>query len=143
MRIFVTKSLLTEPDVAWNFLQFGVWCTWELTIGIVIGCIPGLPKFFQTYGPKLSSFFSGLTSYSIKTASRKRSVVTTDSENSWNDPHKKQTMEHGTYQSIDDVPTSRATMEKPGMEMEDLERGQKGGRGQIVRTVRVESDWRS
>ena len=41
----------------------GMWTYAELSTGIVISCLPVIPKFFQHIGPKLSSVFTLLSKY--------------------------------------------------------------------------------
>ena len=36
----------------------GMWTYAELSTGIVISCLPVIPKFFQHFGPKISSAFT-------------------------------------------------------------------------------------
>lgn len=36
----------------------GMWTCAELSIGIIISCLPVIPKFFQHIGPKVSSAFT-------------------------------------------------------------------------------------
>ena len=36
-------------------VRMGLWTSAELSTGIVISCLPVIPKFFQYIGPKLSS----------------------------------------------------------------------------------------
>lgn len=56
----------------------GMWASAELSTGIVISCLPVIPKFFQHVGPKLSSALT-LRSKSAKDSENKSaSAVSSD-----------------------------------------------------------------
>ena len=40
-------------DVSWELAPVALWTWVELSIGIIVGCLPSLPKFFQYIGPKI------------------------------------------------------------------------------------------
>ena len=44
-------------------VPMGMWTYAELSTGIVISCLPVIPKFFQHVGPKLSSVFTLRSKY--------------------------------------------------------------------------------
>ena len=44
-------------------VPMGMWTYAELSTGIVISCLPVIPKFFQHIGPKLSSAFTLRSKY--------------------------------------------------------------------------------
>ena len=46
--------LAQTGDVSYNLALMGFWTFAELSAGIVCACLPVLPKFFQTIGPKVT-----------------------------------------------------------------------------------------
>lgn len=55
LRTHYTWKLVQSPDISYNGVRMGMWTYAELSSGIVISCLPVIPKFFQHVGPKLSS----------------------------------------------------------------------------------------
>ena len=58
LRTYYTWKIAQSPDVSYNMVPMGMWTYAELSTGIVISCLPVIPKFFQHVGPKVSSAFS-------------------------------------------------------------------------------------
>ena len=58
MRTYSTWRIVESPDKIYELGRFGLWCTAELAVGIITGCLPVMPKLFQHVGPKLYSVFS-------------------------------------------------------------------------------------
>ena len=46
-------------DASWQLGRLAPWTWAELSIGIVVGCLPSLPKFFGHIGPKIYRRVSG------------------------------------------------------------------------------------
>lgn len=67
LRTYYTWQLALSPDITFNVVRMGMWTHAELSTGVVISCLPVMPKFFQHIGPKL---FSALT---LRSRSRKDS----------------------------------------------------------------------
>lgn len=47
--------MVQSPDISYNIVPMGMWTNAEFSTGIVISCLPVIPKFFQHFGPKVSS----------------------------------------------------------------------------------------
>ena len=58
MRTYSTWRFVESPDKSYEFGRFGLWSMAELAVGIITGCLPVMPKFFQHVGPKTHSVFS-------------------------------------------------------------------------------------
>ncbi|KAF6227624.1 hypothetical protein HO173_012153 [Letharia columbiana] len=55
LRTYYTWKIVQSPDISYNMVPMGMWTYAELSTGIVISCLPVIPKFFQHIGPKVSS----------------------------------------------------------------------------------------
>ena len=53
LRTYYTWQTVEALDTSWELLPMGYWTWTELSIGIIVGCLPTMPKFFQHIGPKL------------------------------------------------------------------------------------------
>ena len=53
MRTYYTWQTVEARDTSWELLPMGYWTWTELSIGIIVGCLPTMPKFFQHIGPKI------------------------------------------------------------------------------------------
>ena len=53
LRTYYTWQTVEARDTSWELLPMGYWTWTELSIGIIVGCLPTMPKFFQHIGPKL------------------------------------------------------------------------------------------
>ena len=47
--------MVQSPDFSYTTVLMGMWTFAEFTTGIVISCLPVIPKFFQHVGPKVST----------------------------------------------------------------------------------------
>ena len=54
LRTYYTWKIVQSPDISYNMVQMGMWTYAELSTGIVISCLPVIPKFFQHVGPQVS-----------------------------------------------------------------------------------------
>ena len=54
LRTYYTWKIVQSPDISYNMVPMGMWTYAELSTGIVISCLPVIPKFFQHIGPQLS-----------------------------------------------------------------------------------------
>ena len=52
LRTYHTWRALEHYDKSWNLGFLELWSWAELSIGIIVGCLPSLPKFFRHVGPK-------------------------------------------------------------------------------------------
>ena len=62
LRTYYTWQTVEARDISWELLSMGYWTWTELSIGIIVGCLPTMPKFFQHIGPKLRRRILGTAS---------------------------------------------------------------------------------
>lgn len=55
MRLYYAIRMQVNHDVTYESGPMGLWTLAEFATTIICGCMPTLPKFFQTVGPKLYS----------------------------------------------------------------------------------------
>ena len=125
LRTYYTWQTVETHDTSWELLPMGLWTWAELSTGIIVGCLPTLPKFFQHIGTKIHRSKSG-------TGSGRESSAATDAHStnilakvkrpfakygvgpsvcdSWNDPYSANAQLHDEYLSLDgfDPPLSQA-----------------------------------
>ena len=58
LRTYYSFKVPKSSDRTYNLELMGLWSWAELTIGIIVGCLPVLPKFIRHVGAKVSSTFS-------------------------------------------------------------------------------------
>lgn len=58
MRTYFIWQLAESSDKSYMLAAFGLWSDAELSVGLLIGCCPVMPRFFQHVRPKLSEAFS-------------------------------------------------------------------------------------
>ena len=58
LRTYYTWKVDSEPDVSYNIVEMGLWTLAEVAIGVIVSCLPVLPRFFQDIGPKVCRAFS-------------------------------------------------------------------------------------
>ena len=61
MRTYYTWQLSASPDKSYLMAACGLWTDAELSVGIIVGCFPVMPKFFQHVGPKVFEAFPFLS----------------------------------------------------------------------------------
>ena len=59
MRTYYTWRVVESQDTNWDLLPMALWTWAELSIGIIVGCLPTLPRFIQHIGTKIRVNFSG------------------------------------------------------------------------------------
>lgn len=99
----------------------GLWAWAELSTGIIVGCLPTLPKFFQHIGPKIhrSIYGTGLARKSSSAPSMPalhipaivkmpfaKYGVGASVLNSWNDPYSPRGQLHDNYLSLGEFDAS-------------------------------------
>ena len=57
-RTYYSFRIVQEPDITFNIIVMGIGAIVEPTIGVVVCCLPVLPRFFQHLGPKFLRTFS-------------------------------------------------------------------------------------
>jgi len=72
LRTNYNLKLYKSEDVSYNLGIMGLWTYAEIAIGIIVSCLPVLPKFFQHFGPKFQWFL--LPKDKIDTKSRSISL---------------------------------------------------------------------
>ena len=58
MRTYYSYQVPKSSDKSYNLELMGLWGWAELAIGIIVGCLPVAPKFFQSVGPKVLNVFA-------------------------------------------------------------------------------------
>ena len=53
VRTYYSFQVPKSSDKTYNLELMGLWGWAELAIGIIVGCLPIMPKFFQHIGPKV------------------------------------------------------------------------------------------
>ena len=53
LRTYYTFKVYQQSNVSYNVAILGIWTEAELTIGIIVSCLPVVPRFFQHFGPKV------------------------------------------------------------------------------------------
>ena len=53
IRTYYTWKVVKSSDFSYNIIVMGIWTYAELTIGIIVSCLPVLPRFFNHIGPKI------------------------------------------------------------------------------------------
>jgi hypothetical protein len=53
LRTYYTSKIASSPDVTYNVIIMGLWTWAEITTGIIVSCLPVIPKFFQHFGPRV------------------------------------------------------------------------------------------
>ena len=66
VRTYYAWQLAASPDKSYLLAEYGLCSYVELSVGVLIGCFPIMPKFFQHIGPKINE---GLT-FRLKAASK-------------------------------------------------------------------------
>ena len=166
MRTYYTWTLVNSPDFSHDVVIMGLWTYAEIAIGIVVSCLPVLPRFFQHFGPKVYGTFSFRAKSRTQSGHRsdttgntgetkvlsnfkrpfaKRSDGSRTSE-TWNDSRIQSEAGYITLNEIDTMPPEVATMSasayKPADRLatrrDDLENGQHGL--QAVRKMHQKTD---
>lgn len=78
LRLFLSIRLKNSGDVTYNIALMGFWTYAELSTGIVCGCLPILPKFFNLLGQKMSATSLGALLRSSKFSRSSQSTSEAD-----------------------------------------------------------------
>ena len=81
MRTYYTWHIIESSDDSYLLVPFGLWSLAELSAGIVVGCFPIMPRFFQHVGPRAYRIFrvgSGITRSSGYDQSARAELPRTD-----------------------------------------------------------------
>ena len=55
LRTYYTWKIVTSPDITYHMVQMGLWTYAELATGVIVSCLPVIPKFFQYMGPRITA----------------------------------------------------------------------------------------
>ncbi len=58
MRTYYTGKLITSPDLSYNLIAMGLWTNAEIGVGIIVSCLPMLPRFCKHVSPKVKDSLS-------------------------------------------------------------------------------------
>ncbi len=58
LRAYYTWQIFQSRDMSYNAVNMGFWAYAEIGIGIIVSCVPVLPRFFQHFSPKLYATFA-------------------------------------------------------------------------------------
>ena len=81
MRTYYTWKIIASSDESYLLVPHGLWSLAELSAGIVVGCFPIMPRFFQHVGPRayrIFKFGSGITKSSSYNQSARTELPRTD-----------------------------------------------------------------
>ena len=117
-----------SPDVSYNTIIMGLWTWAEIKTGILISCLPMMPKFFQHLSSQIRGTFSSISKSHSKLVHESKS---TDIQNktgvsvpfkrpfdkyiggrghseSWNDFHSQQAPPKGEYITLNEFDVENA-----------------------------------
>ena len=57
LRLTYTRKIIDSEDFTYNICLMGLWAFAEISIGIIVACLPLVPRFFQFLGPKMAGSF--------------------------------------------------------------------------------------
>lgn len=58
IRTYYTWQDSKTSDASYTAVVMGLWCWAEVAMGILISCVPVLPRFFQHFGPRIVQYFT-------------------------------------------------------------------------------------
>ena len=103
---------MKEPDISYNIIVMGLWTLAEIAAGIIISCLPVLPRFLRHAGPKVYRAFSvgSKSSSSSGSASAERKVTSptfgprqmASRPKTLNDPHGHKAHVKGDYTELEE-----------------------------------------
>ena len=158
-RAIFVWNVTTEVDFSFAICKVGFWTQAEISIGIVVACLPVAPRFFQSFGPTMRRFLpflsrleaadelqyshklsQGDTKMSIKA---QRQFSTKNTPEAWGDPHSVRTQPTSKHSvSANTSPQRAETKEvyepssRPSSVQKNLEAGHTGIR--VEQTIEVE-----
>ena len=68
MRTYYSFQIAKSSDKSYKLTLMGLWGWAELAIGIIVGCLPIMPKFIQQVGPKVLKSLSFRSKYKLRPA---------------------------------------------------------------------------
>lgn len=87
-RTYYSFEITRGPDITFNIIVMGMAALVELSIGVIVACLPVLPKFFQHWGPKISKSFTsqswiGFTNPENKLKLLRKRTSADEEQNPW------------------------------------------------------------
>ena len=79
LRTYYTFKIVQSSDTSYNIIVMGLWTWAEITSGILVSCLPIMPKFFQHMTPKLKGTFASISRFGFKSGSADTGAGTTGS----------------------------------------------------------------
>ena len=64
LHTYYSWKIYRSEDVSYNIVIVCFWATAEIAMGIIVSCLPVLPRFFQHYGPKIRRYGPSLNTRS-------------------------------------------------------------------------------
>ena len=114
LRSYYTWRTIESPDTSWELLPMGLWAWAELSIGMIVVCLPVFPKFFNHIGTKVHRGSPGsgparessaaAKSPKVKLLARVKRPFASVSD-SWNGQYSPRTQLHDEYVSLDGFDT--------------------------------------
>ncbi|KAL9124965.1 MAG: hypothetical protein Q9175_008152 [Cornicularia normoerica] len=68
VRTYYSFQVAKSSDKSYKLELMGLWGWAELAIGIIVGCLPVMPKFIQQVGPKVLKSLSFRSKYKLRPA---------------------------------------------------------------------------
>lgn len=68
MRTYYSFQVSKSSDSTYNLNVIGFWALAELTVGIIVGCLPVMPKLVHHIGAKISRIFSSISRDGVSVA---------------------------------------------------------------------------
>lgn len=129
LRTYYTWKIVRSPDITYNMIIMGLWAYAEITIGIIVSCLPVFPKFFKHVGPKIYGTFSLGSLSGTLLRHKLRSTQNTDKTNTssgirqpfprrggensipktWNDSYHSKAELKGEYITLDEYDIHQST----------------------------------
>lgn len=81
IRTYYTWKVVKSSDFSYNIIVLGLWTYAELTIGIIVSCLPVSPRFFNHIGPKIYEILTFGSLSEILLRHRLRSTDNSDETN--------------------------------------------------------------
>lgn len=119
VRTYYTWKVTKLGDVSYNMIFFGLWTYAEISVGIIVTCLPISPRFFQFLGSKLSGTFSFRSKSGSKIVSKpestgpnsnvkipikfQRPFTRESTSGAWNDSSSQHAHSQGEYSTLDEA----------------------------------------
>ncbi|KAL9131152.1 MAG: hypothetical protein Q9217_000853 [Psora testacea] len=126
LRTYYTFKIIQSPDVGHNVIVMGLWIWAEITCGIVIACLPTMPRFFRDTTSKIHGIYSSSTRSGTRSKSQFRSLDSAKKNVrniSPSDQHLKKSSSHrrnsDAWSEAHEHPAFRTTQDLPMDEFEN------------------------